>query len=149
MNFADLILHDVPKGSNLSEYAEMIFAEGERVAGIVRNLLSFARYDSANFEQEKMDEIIDMTLSLMKKNLEKDHIKFHLEFDENLPMIHCKKEQIMQVLMNLLTNAKDSLNSKFTSIERSSSTVTSFSSTIYPSIWATRICFPAGKLVSM
>ena len=37
----------------------------------------------------------------------------HININENLPEIYCNSQQIQQVILNLLINAKDSLNDKF------------------------------------
>jgi signal transduction histidine kinase len=45
--------------------------------------------------------------------LKKEQIVLELNIEENLPETKCRSQQIQQVLMNLLTNAKDALNEKY------------------------------------
>jgi nitrogen fixation/metabolism regulation signal transduction histidine kinase len=49
--------------------------------------------------------------------LKKDQIKLVLNLDENLPETKCRSQQIQQVIMNLLTNARDALNDKYPSFD--------------------------------
>ncbi len=42
-----------------------------------------------------------------------DQIALDLQVPENLPKIKCRSQQIQQVVMNLLTNARDALNERF------------------------------------
>jgi len=112
INYAELISSRVENDS-LREFAEGIKTEGGRVARIVRNLLSFSRQDQEQHSPARMTDIIDASLSLTGSLLRKDFIQLSVDVPEDLPVIRCRSQQIQQVFLNLVTNARDSLNTKY------------------------------------
>ena len=113
MLYAERLQLDVPPENPVHEVAGEILAEGQRIATIVRNLLSFSRHEKESHSPAQMQDILRMTLSLVSKLIQKDQVNIELDVDENLPSLKCRSQQIMQVLMNLILNAKDALNEKF------------------------------------
>jgi len=113
MNYAELIKDVCIQNDSATEYASEIISESNRIATIVKNLLSFSRHEKELRETTTIEEIVESTLSLTRKILSKDHITLEVDIPKGLPMIACHKQQIMQVLMNLLTNAKDALNQRY------------------------------------
>ncbi len=113
MNYGQLIFDESDENSTIKEYAQEIIHETERVSEIVTNLLQFSRQEHRGFSMVKITDIIDKTLSLVKTIIRNDQIDIQVEIEENLPRIECRSQQIQQVLLNLLTNARDSLNSKY------------------------------------
>ena len=45
--------------------------------------------------------------------LRHDQIALELDIPDDLPSIKCRSQQIQQVIMNLITNARDALNAKY------------------------------------
>jgi signal transduction histidine kinase len=54
--------------------------------------------------------VIETTLALIRTILRKDQIELELELADALPQIRCRPQQIHQILMNLVTNARDAAN---------------------------------------
>jgi len=113
MNYAQLIKDRLEKDNPLQEYSSEIILETERVATIVRNLLTFSRDDQETHGPASINDIIGTTVSLIKTIMKRDQIKLNVDIPEELPELKCRSQQIRQVLMNLMTNAKDSLNQKY------------------------------------
>lgn len=113
MNFAQLIKEDCMENKDVRLYSDMIINESERISNIVRNLLQFSRYDKVSHSYSALDDVIHKTLSLVNITFKKDLINIRLMLSENLPKIRCRSQQIQQVFMNLLTNARDALNEKY------------------------------------
>lgn len=113
INYAELISSRV-ENEVLQEYAEGIKEEGDRVAKIVRNLLSFSRQDQEQHSPARMVDIVAASLSLIGSLLRKDFIQVEIDVPENLPIVRCRSQQMQQVFINLVTNARDSLNTKYT-----------------------------------
>ena len=112
INYADLIASRV-RDATLQAYARSIIEEGDRVAGIVKALLSFSRQDSEPRAPMDVNEMVRGALTLVGSVLRKDQIAIDLDLAENLPTVECRGEQLRQVLVNLLTNARDALNERF------------------------------------
>jgi PAS domain S-box-containing protein len=114
MNYATLISERLdPSQSQLREFADEIGHETERVATIVRNLLTFARQEKQSHSPARITDIVDGTLSLIQTIIKRDQITLELDVPDDLPEIKCRSQQIQQVLMNLLTNARDALNARY------------------------------------
>nr|WP_181233873.1 AAA family ATPase [Enhygromyxa salina] len=113
MNYADLIVAHAAEPEIVVEFASEITHESQRVATIVRNLLAFSRQDADDApEAARPGEVVEATLTLVRSVLRGDHIAFSFEADPELPLIRCRAQQIQQVVMNLITNARDALNER-------------------------------------
>ena len=112
INYAQLI-HDRIEDPKLGDFAEGIIEEGNRVAKIVKSLLSFSRQESERHSPADISDLLESTLSLIGSVLRKDQIQLQLEIEPNLPLIKCRSQQIQQVLLNLLTNARHALNERY------------------------------------
>jgi PAS domain S-box-containing protein len=113
MNYAQLISDACAPGSPSAEYAGEIIRETERISVIVKNLLQFSRQEKQSHSYASIYDIINQTLSLVKTVIRKDQIMLDIRLDDGLPDIKCRSQQIQQVFMNLLTNARDALNEKY------------------------------------
>jgi signal transduction histidine kinase len=110
MNYADLIEINSSSPAMVTEFAQEITTESERVATIVRNLLAFSRREAEEM-QEQVDilQAIQATLSLVRSVLRKDHISLNVSLADQPMLVRCRMQQIQQIVMNLVTNARDAL----------------------------------------
>jgi PAS domain S-box-containing protein len=112
INCAQILSNKSSEGSMEKDLACRIIKEGDRIATIVSKLLSFARpKEKKNITN--IHEIISDTLILMGKQLEKDHIHIKLGIPEDLPEIFVNSQEIQQVFMNLISNARYALNQRY------------------------------------
>ncbi len=114
MNYAQLIGERLePSQKQLSEFSSEIIHETKRVAEIVHNLLTFARQEKQSHSPAQMVDIMNGTLTLIRTIIKRDQITLEVNVPNDLPKIKCRSQQIQQVLMNLLTNARDTLNERY------------------------------------
>ncbi|WP_181234678.1 PAS domain-containing sensor histidine kinase [Enhygromyxa salina] len=113
MNYADLVRIRAEPGGVVADFAGEIVAETERVATIVRNLLAFARQEKEHHSPARISEVIEATLTLLGAVLRRSQIAVRIEIPEDLPTIKCRSQQIQQVFMNLIGNARDALNARY------------------------------------
>jgi PAS domain S-box-containing protein len=113
INYAQLILDESGDDSRTGGYAREIINETERVATIVRHLLAFSRQDKQSHSPALISDIAEATLSLVRTIIRHDQISLVVDVPETLPQLKCRSQQIQQVLMNLLTNARDALNERY------------------------------------
>jgi signal transduction histidine kinase len=92
---------------------DRIIKEGERIAYIVRNLLFFARQREEEAEVVAIEAIIHDSLALIKHQLQKDGVSIHTDIPEGLPTIRVHPQQLQQVFLNLLSNARYALNQRY------------------------------------
>jgi signal transduction histidine kinase len=113
MNYAQLLLDRTEQDDPRREYASGIIGEADRVAGVVRSLLYFAREGRGVPSDERMCDMVGQTVALVDSVMRHDQIALSVDVPEALPVVSCRRQQIQQVLLNLLTNARDSLNAKY------------------------------------
>ena len=113
LNYAQVISDELPPDSSLQEHLAKIKRESGRVAQIVRGLLAFARQDAKGRSMANLNDIIDAALTLVQTVIRHDQITLELNVPEGLPQMQCRSQQLEQVIVNLLTNARDALNEKF------------------------------------
>jgi PAS domain S-box-containing protein len=113
MGYAQLIQDKLGPDSPIADYAAEIGKEADRVILIVKNLLSFARIDSQISSPAHLHDIVKTTLSLIRAVLRHDEVMLEVDVPPDLPKILCHSQKIRQVIMNLLTNARDALNQKY------------------------------------
>ncbi len=112
INYADLIADRV-EDDRLKGFAQGIIKEGNRVAEIVKGLLYFARQEKQSHSPARIEDIIDASLLLIGSVLKKDQITLYKDIPDDLPQVRCRSQQIEQVIINLLTNARDALNKRY------------------------------------
>ncbi len=104
-NCAELILD----GEDPDESCKIIVAESERIATIVRSLLRFSRTDEASPLPTSLAEIVEQTLHLIAANMHKHGIALRVDIPDAIPQVMARPQQLQQVLLNLLVNAKDAI----------------------------------------
>src|SRR5262245_22098801 len=83
----------------------------QRVARIATNLRSFARQTPREHTTIDLNAVVQETLLLMQKPLEADRIKLVTSLDPALPAIVGDASTLQQVLLNLVTNAREAMAS--------------------------------------
>lgn len=113
MNYAEIIRETAAPESEVHQFAEEIVSETHRVANLVKSLLAFARQDKGEIHEVTPAEVVDRTITVFSTIIKRDRIHVEKQVPDDLPVFRCRPQQIQQVLMNLLTNARDALNAKY------------------------------------
>jgi signal transduction histidine kinase len=113
INFAQLLLDDSEKHSLQAQLLTRIINEGERIASIIKNLLSFAREGTQENEPVDMNSVIADTLSLVEHQFKKDGIQITTDFSQNRCPVYGNFHQLQQVILNLLSNSRFALNERY------------------------------------
>ncbi|HEV3005930.1 MAG TPA: ATP-binding protein [Pirellulales bacterium] len=87
---------------------EKILTAGQRAARITNGILGFARNRSGAFEPTDMLKLIDDTLLLLERELNKYRIAVERQVTA-VPLVAAIPNQIQQVLLNLLINARQAM----------------------------------------
>lgn len=113
LNYAELVAAEIPGNVNVAQMTRQIVVHGERIATIVQNLLAFAQQERQARRAVPVGDIVRSALNLLRVGLEEDGILITTSLPEDLPSVLCRRQQIQQVLVNLLTNARDALNERY------------------------------------
>jgi len=112
INYAQIILDD-PQDPDNTDNLYNIISEGKRIAGIVSNLLAFARDRGEELAPSRVESIIANSLHLVAHLLKKDGIVCSVNIPDPLPPLMCSEQQLQQVFLNLISNARYALNSRY------------------------------------
>ncbi|TGJ98503.1 PAS domain-containing sensor histidine kinase [Leptospira langatensis] len=120
LNYAELVKGQVEENETLLRNMEVIIRESERISGIVRSLLGFAHKEEGIKAHVSTGEIMYSSIQLLLPFLIKDGITVEgaealIDAEANLeiPLVIGEPQKLKQVFLNLITNARDSLNDKY------------------------------------
>ncbi len=91
------------------EFMDKVENETERIKEIIKNLLDFSKPKEAQLKETDINAVMQKTLKLMQNMLDISNIKTKLDFVPDLPSVLIDEYQILQVLVNLITNAVQSM----------------------------------------
>ena len=60
-----------------------------------------------------MEEILTESLTLIGTQMKKEAIALDVRFAEHLPRVFCIPQEIQQVFLNIISNARDAMNRKY------------------------------------
>ena len=95
-------------GETETEMLNVIEESAERAAGLVKQLMTFARQDTPNREQTSIDDLIEDVVRLLSKGLGED-IELIVRRSEELPVVYIDPIQIKQTLFNICLNGRDAM----------------------------------------
>ena len=89
-----------------------IAEESERAAKIVRNLLAFARRQTAARAPQDIADLASRVLSLRNYEFRLNTIEVETDFARGLPYVLADTSQLQQALLNLVLNAEQAMRSR-------------------------------------
>ena len=92
-----------------SQLLKDIVACGLRCKKIIQNLLTFARQEPPAVAPTDLNEVVERVLSLIKYQINRNGISVYTDLARDLPRVAANGQQLDQVLINLLLNARDAL----------------------------------------
>jgi signal transduction histidine kinase len=95
---------NLPSGTSQKEDLKVIEEEIDRINEIVDQFLRFAKPTPPLLQKGEVVSIVEETLQLLRPQIEKQRIAVQKEF-QPLPSILMDREQMKQVILNLLLNA--------------------------------------------
>ena len=113
INYAQILENRSEPLSREWDICSRIIKEGDRIAYIVSSLLSFAREGSEEKEATNICDILCNTLDLINMPLRKDNISVNVTMPSNTGLVYARPEQIRQVFLNIISNARYALNKAY------------------------------------
>jgi signal transduction histidine kinase len=103
--FAELVLEEMPEGSESRKDLETVMREALRARDVVRRLLDFARQSESTRARASLNEVVEDVVALSKHLIHTSGIELKIELEQNLPWILMDANQMKQVLINLVHNS--------------------------------------------
>jgi two-component system NtrC family sensor kinase len=109
MNTLELLKTEIPPQNKRRKILEMSLSETVRLTELLRKMLSFSRPDEEEKQLVDINTILDEILLLVRKQLQENSIRISSSFADDLQKIYASKNQLRQVFLNMISNARDAM----------------------------------------
>jgi signal transduction histidine kinase len=104
--FAQLMPEHMDDPEFKNEFSKLVLKDVDRITKVIESMLAFARPAQVNIKEQPANDLIEEAILLVQPRLKGKRIELSREFHGN-PVVNVDKHQILQVLVNLLSNAAD------------------------------------------
>jgi two-component system NtrC family sensor kinase len=109
MNTLELLKTEVAPQSKRRKILEMALSETVRLSDLLRKMLSFSKPDQEQRQPVDINTVIDEILLLHEKQLKENDIHIASTFADGLSRVNASKDQLRQVFLNMVANARDAM----------------------------------------
>ena len=106
--YSDLLLHRLPDYSTLRRDVEEIRKAGDRAAALTRQLLAFSRRQVLQPKVLDLNAVVTKMGQMLRRRIGED-IALSTALSPSLSRVKADPEQIEQVIVNLVVNARDAM----------------------------------------
>lgn len=108
--FAERSLKGLDPESKQYTHIQKILTQVERMTRITNNIRMFSRQSKAEKKDVNVNEPIEDALMMVQKQLENHNIELVKDLGKDLPKVMADKNQLHQVFLNMITNARDAMD---------------------------------------
>jgi signal transduction histidine kinase len=112
--YANLALERLDKANPLRKYLKSVIDGTERCKDIVKDLLAYSRQTSPAKETFQVNSLIEQSLTLIRDQKRFLNINLVKKMSDDVMLIRADKNQLIQVVINLMMNAIDAMDRKGT-----------------------------------
>ncbi|MDY6934415.1 MAG: PAS domain S-box protein [Spirochaetota bacterium] len=109
MNTLELLKTEIQPNSKRRKILDMSLSETERVSEMLRNMLSFSKPQEEEKRNIDINKLLEDILLILEKQLWESNIEIKTNLNQKLTPIPASPNQIRQVILNIITNAKDAM----------------------------------------
>ncbi len=91
------------------KYAEIIQRETERLEKMLENILSFSKQRIFCINEYRLEEVVERALALEEEKLQQTNVELKFAQERDLPLLQGDAEQLVQVFINLIANARQAM----------------------------------------
>jgi len=107
--FAQVISMELKSDHSCKKDLDRIIEQANRMDEIIKSMRSFARKSGAVVRELDINKPIEDSLALLNEQLRINNIQITKTLAQNLPKIQGDHNQLEQVFLNLITNARDAI----------------------------------------
>lgn len=109
LSAAGMAAEDLPKGSPPLQAIDLIRQEVNRLNSIITELLDFSRPKPPSLQSHDPADLVRAWAKPLREDLARQGVQLALDLDESVPPVLADHDQLYQVFLNLLWNARDAL----------------------------------------
>ncbi|MCS7048311.1 MAG: ATP-binding protein [Verrucomicrobiae bacterium] len=106
--FAQLMRERMDDPEFRNEFSQLVMKDVDRITKVIESMLAFARPSQVTVAPHSVQELVEEAVLLAQPRLKSKRIELTKQFHET-PVVKANKQQILQVLLNLINNAVDAL----------------------------------------
>jgi signal transduction histidine kinase len=93
----------------IKDFSKVVMDDVYRIERLIQEILDYARYMEPKLTDEDLNEVVSSCLYFVNVKADQLGIKIEKELAPDLPRVMLDRQQIKQVLLNLLMNAMDAM----------------------------------------
>jgi two-component system NtrC family sensor kinase len=109
IGYTGILLDEMKDDTEKADYLRRIEQESARIDRIVRDLLNYARPTTAEFEHLNIADLLADTIDMLERQGIFKKIRTSIEIEKDIPPLFIDRHQLLQVLINLIINARDAM----------------------------------------
>jgi signal transduction histidine kinase len=108
-SYAQLLLDDMAADDPQREMLEKIEIQTRRASTIANSLLNLAHPERSAFESLPLNDAVREVIRLFTPQIRDKRIELHVDLSPDIPDVRGHRGKLQQVLLNLLSNARDAV----------------------------------------
>lgn len=103
--YASLAIEELEEGHPALEDLQCVVEDANRCKAIVKNLLAYSRQTIPSRELVQLNELVENSMALIRDQTVLRNIQVAKKMSDEMMLIHADKNQLTQVIINLVINA--------------------------------------------
>jgi signal transduction histidine kinase len=108
-NLVSKAVHDKGSLTKIKKSLSILNSEVERINKMIDQFFNLAKSDEIELTCENINDLLLEVVELVHQQAYEKNVNIYEQFTDNLPMIYLSKDQMKQVIINLILNSFDAM----------------------------------------